>query len=382
MPRLGNLMHPPTRIEPGEDSVLRRVAVLIGRINWKWAVLLVLYVLAAVQFVGSEIYLEFPFVDVHLWEHGLAPLPFQTRILLAPLYLWVDTSPWCLHLAATLVHNNPYFFPRGLEPNQMLEFFVGIGCVLFSGWVAWRIYTSATRRNLLGPLVFPLFLMMCTVTYIVHTVQNFRYMYDFPSLACFSLGFYLMYFRKSNIWFVLLFLIGTLNRETTLLLLPFWVLAYSLENGRLNFRRIFKPYPIVLLSSLLGYWILWHHIIFHIFAHNPSQYYSRVFYNLRFLFRMRYLPQVAASFGFVWPLLIFYRKKLFDPQLRVWLYVLPGWYALMMVWAVITELRVFGELLPIVAPVAALIGEELLAVRMMRLHAFDDVEQDDIEQAA
>lgn len=382
MRHYGSIRSLSRRVIPNNDSASQRVVALLCGINWKWVGLLILYVLAAVQFVGSEIYLEFPFVDVHLWERGLAPLPFQTRLLLAPLYLLVDTSPWCVHLAAVLVHNNPYFFPRGLEPNQMLEFFVGIGCILFSGWVAWRIYMRATRRNLLGPLVFPIFLAICTVTYVLHTVQNFRYMYDFPSLACFAAGFYLMYFRKSDLWFVLLFAIGTLNRETTLLLLPFWTLAYMLDNGKLNFRRLFRPYPIALLSSLLAYWALWHHIIFHMFAHNHSEYYSRVLYNLKFFCRLRYLPQLAATLGFVWPLLVFFPKKLADPQLRVWLYVLPGWYALMMVWAVITELRVFGELLPLVAPVTALIGEELLAARMRRPEAFEGFEEEDFEQAA
>ena len=49
-----------------------------------------LFVLATVQFVGSEMYLEWPYLNVQHWEYGHAPLPFQTRLLFAPLYRYVE----------------------------------------------------------------------------------------------------------------------------------------------------------------------------------------------------------------------------------------------------------------------------------------------------
>jgi hypothetical protein len=347
------------------SQALRRRA---SQVRWKHWGLLLFYVLAAVQFVGAYIYLEFPFVDVQLWERGYAPLPFQTRLLLAPLYKWVGTAPWSVHLAANLAHNNPYFFPTGLTPEMMLEFFVGIGCVLLSGWVACKIYAAATRRNLLGPLVFPIFLMLCVVSYVLHTVQNFRYMYDLPSQACFALGFYLLYFRKPVFWFVALFAIGTLNRETTLLLLPFFVISQAMDphdtSGRISLKRLLRPSFSFVLFALLGYWVVWHHVVYRIFADNVSQYYSRVLYNLKFFLRLRYWPQLASAFSFTWPFLIAFRTRVKDHVLRKWLIVLPFWYALMIVWAVITETRVFGELFPMLAPVCALMAEEVLAERM------------------
>jgi hypothetical protein len=333
----------------------------------KRAALIAFYVLAAVQFVGSYLYLEWDYVDVRLWERGYAHLPFQTRLLLAPLYQWFGAQPWAIRTASRLARDNTYFFPRGLTPEMMLEFFLGIACVLFSGWVAVRLYAHATRRNVLRPFVFPLFLVLCTLTYIVHTVQNFRFIYDMPSLAFFALGFYLIYARKPVLWFILLFAVATLNRETTLLLLPFWAVSQSLDkNDHLSLKRMMRPRVLVVVLPLALYWTAWHHIVYSIFATNPSEYYSRLLFNLKCFTRLRYWPQLASAFAFLWPALIAGRRHITDPQLRAWLSLLPVWYAVMLVWAVMTETRVFGELLPLLAPMAALIAEEALLQRFQR----------------
>ncbi len=328
--------------------------------------LLLLYVLAAVQFVGSYIYLEWPYVNLPLWEDGSERLPFQTRLLLAPLYRYVDHAPWAIHHAAHLARNT-YFFPRGVTPGMVLEFYLGIVCVLVSGWVALRIYDAATRRNLLRPLVFPLFLGLCVLAYIVHTVQNFRYVYDMPSLAAFATGFYLIYFRKPLIWFVVLFAVATLNRETTLLLLPFWAISQVLgTDGRVHWRDLLRWPVLSLVGALSAYWLLWHQTVYTMFGANPSEYFTRPLWNLHLFLRLRYWPQLASAFGFLWPFLILYRKRVADAQLRAWLLVLPVWYAFMLLWAIVTETRVFGELLPFLAPLVAIMAEEVFAGKVLR----------------
>ncbi len=333
----------------------------------KKGALLLLAVLAAVQFVGSYIYLEFPWVNLRLWEDGSERLPFQTRLLLAPLYRWVDHSTWAQLYAAKLARNT-YFFPppRGVNPGLVLEFAIGVVCVLVSGWVALRIYEASTRRGLLRPLVYPLFLAICVLLYIVHTVQNFRYVYDMPSLLLFALGFYVIYFRKPLGWFVVLFALGTLNRETTLLLLPFWALAQVLgPKGRIRWKGLLGA-PVLLPVLAMGvYWAAWHRLVFELFGANPSEYFPRFAFNLYCFGRLRYWPQLAAAFAYLWPFLIAYRREVRDPLLRAWLLVLPIWYAFMFEWAIVTETRVFGELAPFLAPVAALIAEEVFAARVL-----------------
>ncbi len=346
----------------GAYTLPRELPWLLAR-----AGLLLLAVLAAVQFVGSYIYLEFPWVDLHLWESGSERLPFQTRLLLAPVYQAFDNWSWAQNYAAQL-SKNTYFFPppRGVHPGLLLEFAIGVVCVLISGWVAVRIYDRATRRGILRPLVYPIFLGLCVLLYIVHTVQNFRYVYDMPSLLVFALGFYAIYFRKPLGWFVLLFALGTLNRETTLLLLPFWALAQVLgPEGRIRWQALAGRAVLLPVALMGAYWAVWHLWVFHLFGANPSEYGPRFLFNMHCFLRLRYWPQLAAAFGFLWPFLILYRKQVRDPLLRAWLMVLPVWYAFMLIWAIVTETRVFGELVPILAPIAALIAEEVFAARVL-----------------
>ena len=361
-----------------------RSALPAARQNWRALLsspslrrygLVFFYVLATVQFVGSYIFLEWPWVNLRLWEDGSERLPFQTRLLLAPLYRLVDHASWSVEYARRLALNH-YFFPRGVTAGEVLEFYIGIVCVLVSGWVVLRLYDAASRRHLLRPLVFPIFLGLCVLAYIVHTVQNFRYVYDMPSLAAFALGFYLIYFRKPVLWFVVLFAVATLNRETTLLLLPFWAISQSLgPDGKLRWRSLLSRRVLSVVLPLGLYWIVWHHIVYSMFGANVSEYFPRLVFNIHCFLRLRYWPQLASAFAFLWPLLLLHWRQVRDAQLRTWLLVLPVWYAFMLLWAIVTETRVFGELLPFLAPVTAIIAEELLAAKVLRQRVRDEGSQ-------
>ena len=330
-------------------SVYRRA---VGRL-----LLLGLYVLATVQLVGCYLFLEYPYVDVHRFERGYERLPFQTRLLLAPLYRAADASHW-LRAYAWRLSRNTYFFPRGVLAHDVLEFFVDIACVLGAGWATTRIYRAASRTQLLRPLVYPLFLGLCATAYILHTVQNFRYVYDLPSLFFFAIGFYIIYFRKPATWFVAWFAVATLNRETTLLLLPFFALSGAIAGGRMHWRRLWKPETLAVVVPLAVYWAVWHHVVFGVFHSNASEYYSRVPFNLRCFVRLRYWPQLASCFGFLLPMLFLGRRYVHDPQLRAWVWALPVWCGFMFTWGILVETRVFGELLPFVSAYAAVMAEE------------------------
>ena len=335
--------------------------------------LFLVYVLATVQFVGAYLYLEFPYINVYRFERGYERLPFQTRILLAPVYSWLDHSRWFVDYTSRLARNT-YFFPKGLLPGEVFEFYSGILCVMIAGWVAVRIYQASTRQRLLGAFVYPVFLGLCAISYIVHTVQNFRFIYDMPSLAFFAAGLYLIYFRKPPLAFVALFAVATLNRETTLFLLPIYALSQAVAGGRtggtmagrVDWRRLYGADALMVVVPLACYWLAWHQFIFHTFSGNASEYYARIPFNLRCFARLRYYPQLASGFGFLLPFLIVYRRHIHDAQLRAWMYVLPIWIGFMFTWGILVETRVFGELLPFIAAVSVLIAEEALTEKFQR----------------
>lgn len=373
--------------------------------------LMALYVLMTVQFVGCYLFLSFPYIDIPRFIHGYERLPFQTRLLLAPLFGWAEHSASIVHYASRLARNR-YFFPQGIGPAEVLEFYLDIPCLLIAGWVAVQIYRASSRRQLLGWLVYPLFMVLCTVSYLLHTVQNFRFVYDMPSLAFFAVGLYLIYFRKSRLLLVGLFAVATLNRETTLLLIPFYLLSECLQGEtarsgpqassvaaaaggaarrpalvpsqrvtasrqQFEWRRVLRPEVAITAMLMLVYWGAWHLFIFHMFRHNASEYYPRTVFNLYCFRRLRYYPQLFSACGYLLPFLVIFRKNVRDAQLRLWMWMIPVWYAFMFTWGILVETRVFGEMLPFIACIGTLIAEERVVAALEKRNAADLGDQED-----
>jgi hypothetical protein len=330
-----------------------------------WAV----YILATAQFAGAYYFLESNYLDYNRFEHGYERLPFQTRLFLAPFLRWADNNDHLVKYASRLSENG-YFFPNGISPQDIALYFLNIACVLIAGWVAIRLYAAGSQRKLFGELVYPLFLGLCVVTYVLHTVQNYRFVYDLPNLALFSIGLYVIYFRKSPLWLCALFVIATLNRETSLLLLPFYVLSEALdENGNLQWARMHSGRVLGIVLPLAAYWLIWHLTIFHLFRENSSEYYPRITFNILTLRSLRYYPQLFSVLGYLPIFLFLYRRRVRDAQLRVWLWVLPIWLGFMFVWGILIETRIFGELVPYVACVGTILAEEVVAARLLNRHS-------------
>jgi hypothetical protein len=321
------------------------------------------YVLATVQFAGVYYFLTQNYLDYNRYEHGYERLPFQTRLLLAPFLRWADNNERLVRYAGRISHSA--FFPDGIAPQDVALFFLNIASVLVAGWVAVRLYSAASGRNLAKEFVYPIFLCLCAVTYVLHTVQNFRFVYDLPNLALFSVGLYLIYFRKPVIWFCALFVVATLNRETSLLLLPFYVISQIADDaGSLRWRRVFSSQVLAVVLPLFAYWVVWHLMIFHMFRNNASEYYSRLSVNMHTLGSLRNYPQIFSALGYLPIFLLLYRRRIHDPQLRAWMWMLPAWAGLMYVWGIIVETRIFGELIAYTACVSTILAEEVIASRL------------------
>jgi hypothetical protein len=373
------------------------------RIRWtgwketaiRWSVL-VLYLLMTVQFVGCYLFLSHPYIDLERFGRGYERLPFQTRLLLAPLFRWAQNSPFLVHYASRLSRNG-YFFPHGIGPCGVVQLWLDVPCVLVAGWATVQIYRAASRRHLLGWLVYPLFLVLCTVTYLLHAVQNFRFIYDMPSLMFFALGLYLIYFRKPVTLLVALFAVATWNRETTLLLIPFFLLSACVRGraaperrapgapneaarggglvsvireapGAVSFRwkRALRPEVALPAVLMVAYWAAWHLFVFHLFRHNSSEYYPRLAFNWQCVRRLRYYPQLFSAGGYLLPFVLLLHRRVRDAQLRIWLWMIPCWTAVMAVWGILVETRVYGELLPVIACTATVIAEESLAAALQK----------------
>jgi hypothetical protein len=328
--------------------------------------LIFVYVIATIQFVWCYLWLTRPYVNTLLYEKGSERMPFQGRSLMMPPMRWAHTSRALMRFAGPFAKSH-FWFPRPVTPEVLVQAGIDVCCLLVAGYMTTKIYQGSSRRRLLTPMVYPLLLVVCGATYVMHTVQNFRFIYDLPSLAFFSIAMYLMYFRWHWVYFAGLFVLATMNRETTLLLLPLFMLSDAVEDGRLQWPLLFRARILRVVIPLAVFWVVWQIFIRHVFAQNLSEFYPRINWNVKSLVVPQAWPQLLSACGYLLLFVMVMRRQIRDPQLQAWLWVLPIWCGFMFVYGILIETRVFGELIPFIVCATTLIVEEILAARMMRM---------------
>ena len=334
----------------------------LGRRRWP---LLAFYLLATVQIAWCYFWLTRPYVNTFLYERGQERMPFQGRCLMM-LPLRLAHSSALLHLVGGFFAVSHFWFPRPVQPEVLIQAIVNVVCLAVTGVLTTRLYEGSSRRRLLTPLIYPLVLAVFAATYILHTVQNFRFTYDLPSLAFFTTALYLLYFRRHWSLFAGLFAVATINRETTLLLLPLYLIDQGLRYGRFSFRRALQPGALAVVLPLALYWVGWEVLVRHLFAGNRSEFYQRLNWNVKSLLLPHAWPQMLSACGYLLPVVLLMRRRIPDVRLRAWLWLFPIWLVFMFSYGILIETRVFGELIPLIVCCSALIFEEVLVARMRR----------------
>ena len=324
--------------------------------------LIAVYVVATIQLAWCYLWLTRPYVNTFLYERGKERMPFQGRLMMM-LPMRLAHSNLLLHWLALPFGLSHFWFPRPVQPEVLIQAVINVACLLATGWFTTRIYQASSRRRLLAPFVYPLVLVVCGATYVMHTVQNFRFIYDMPSLAFFSLALYLVYFRRHWSLFVLTFLVATVNRETTLLLLPLYMIDAAVVNGKPQWKRLADRRTLAVVLPLAACWIVWQMTIRHIFAQNPSEFYPRLNWNVKSLLVPQAWPQLLSACGYLLLFVVVMRRQIPDPRLRAWLWLVPLWIAFMFSFGILIETRVFGELIPLVVCASTLIVEDMLLGR-------------------
>jgi hypothetical protein len=302
-------------------------------------------------------------VECHLslaaYERGRERTPFQYRLLLMGPLRWAHNSA-AVNSAAAWLTSQRGFFPNGVRPEGLVQALIDLACIATAGLVARRLYQRSSRTGMLTCYVYPLSILMVMSTYMLLTMHSYRFIYDLPALAFFSVGLYLIYTQAHPLWFAAVFVVGTLNRETTLLLLAFFLLARCGRPGRFDWRESYTRANLAVVAPLLAFWLAWHAWVRHIFAANASAGEPRIGLNLALLVIPFCWPQLLGTFAYLLPLILIYRDRIRDATLRAWLWALPIWFAFMLFYGVIIETRIFGELIAYLACMAALVAEETM----------------------
>ncbi len=317
--------------------------------------------LATLQFIrfyviGTHFYLN---LDAYLSGHER--LPFQERILPIVLMWPIQHSAWLM--AATAHHGSTDPAVQSAATPQTLGFYVvSLVSFIIAGIYVTRLYNAVTRSGLLRMLVYPAFLAVSLWTYVVHVDANYSYPYDISSLAFFTAGLYYIYTRR--FWqLVVVMVLGTFNRETTLFLIGVYILdaaSSEVADRTESFRSRFSLQHLswARVAVLAAIWIVIKGFLAHTFAQNShAEDYIRIEENL-FRLKPRLLPAMLNICGYLLPIVWVMRSRLRPIRFANYIYIFPVWIAVMFVSGIILETRIYGELCSFATVSAVLLLED------------------------
>ncbi len=190
--------------------------------------------LATVQFVWVYLSRTRSELNLPAFEQGMERTPFKCLVLLMAPLRWAHESAALGHWAGNLSRLTAWF-PGGVRPEDMAQAGLDCASILVAAACARSLYIRSSQHGLLSWMVWPLVVSLCFLTYAAQAHHAIRFPYDLPSMALFSTALLLIYTGGHPVLLSAVFAVATLNRETTLLLLPFLVLRDRV--GQVPFRR-------------------------------------------------------------------------------------------------------------------------------------------------
>lgn len=322
-----------------------------------------------------------PYLDLERYFAGAERLPFQFRALTA----WVGAG---LHrlVEPLVLYAGP--FPRPFDDTALVTGTLINMAALFAATVA----TASTIERLTGDRRFArlasfLVPLMGLYNYVL-MVGNWRlsYPYDLPQLALFALCLHaLVAGRMAGIYACVT--LAALNRETAVFLLlivalyrfgPALDLAFTGTGAPIRRRLSRALYAIrtdasptlAHLAALTAIVAAARLLVYGIYAGNPLETQTLVAgvfslesftKNLRHLGNPGYWPSLLSNFAFLWIPLLVRLRRVRPAGLRYALLVVIPWFAGMAFVGTLVEMRVFGELVSLVALAVAVMAYDIAA---------------------
>lgn len=296
-----------------------------------WAVVaLYAYYFASLRFAKPE----WGPCSLEMLAAGKGNTPFQYRVLV----------PWIVQWASLHILPLP-----GIGTGRGLAFIVEIGCT-FGLVVAFRRYLAFFFPGLLSRtlLTFSLLLVL-PFNLVIPRIYPFWLVYDVPAVLFMTLGLILIYRRQWWTYYPL-FVLATLNRETTCFLTLIYLLT-AFDRDR----------PAKLAAHAVaqaGIWLAIKIGLSHLYADNPGAGFA-VKNLMTNLHNMTTDPGCVlvtiSSLGFLWlPVLLFYRRITDDFVRRACL-AAPIFLLAMFLVANVPEVRLYAEMIPVILPAFLLI---------------------------
>jgi hypothetical protein len=304
-------------------------------------------------FIGSYFYTHLRFslnreyhrATISLLLNNSAELPYQYRILI----------PW---LAGVMNRIHISFLDSPIRIFQLVEF-----ASVFFLIVAFRKYLSLvivkeeipkTKSDISytpALLSFTLFYAL-PFNFLFPRYYPVWYPWDMPSVLFFTMGLILLY-QKKWIYYYPLFIAATFNRETTCFL-TFVYLFTAI--GRSPFKRVGLHCAFQLLI-----WLSIKYFLYQLYSENPGHgvFATRMAHNIEFLKNPRSYSYLFSSMGFIWIPVLFYFRFIPDFFVKRSLLVLIPFMGGLFVVGNMDELRIYGEMIPVMLIAFLLLGREV-----------------------
>jgi hypothetical protein len=308
-----------------------------------------LLVLTCAHFCLAYLQNSQPFLNLDEYMHGASRLPYQYRALMA----WVLQEGLRVPRLAVI----SALLPVPIRDPRLLILFVTswlslLGSVLFT----WRSLSRLTGNEQYSRWASLLVVYMAYFQFPLVFGLDFLLPYDLPSLFFFCGCLYCIILARMRL-FYLFFVVGTFNRETicmVTLLLVLWRWQELRRRG-----RIAAVGAHVLAQASI--WFLINIYLHHLFAGNApdtagASFYYKLGYNLRTIIKPQQWPILLSVFGFSLPFVAVWRGWMKNEAMERSIYLLPAWFAVMMMVGVIVEIRIFSELISYMAIAVGLIA--------------------------
>ncbi|MGO4209793.1 hypothetical protein AB4Y89_15985 [Terriglobus sp. 2YAB30_2] len=287
------------------------------------------------------------------FAYGHVESPYRRRIFME----WVYRA--FLHLHGTRLF---HLGKRTMTPEQQVLFLTGFIASLLMVVVTWTLI-----RQLLGRQTPWQWISLAAIYMLdTHELLSFdiraQFPYDLTTPIFFGTGLYALISRKRWLYYVA-FLVGTLNRETTMFLpLLFVVCSLPEEFSLRQAWRQIRPLVLVEAAAQLVVWqllVMWCEQMTG--GHGTGIVISWQ-NNLRIVSNPTHWPLFASTFGFLWIPLVLFHDRVSDTRLRRCAYLLPLWVAVMFYTGDPLEIRLYNEWIPYMTACLALIASNSLLI--------------------
>ncbi len=299
------------------------------------------------------------------FETGRERAPFQYRALTAWIYAAADRS---VHIPPALAaHLPPSMSQVSAFVTLLLSFASLVVAIYAVRFALERLTNGDALWSRWGAL---LVVFMAYFHYLLEfghpCCTPMQLPYDLPSLAFFAVAVALIV-RDRMLWLYPVFVLATLNRESTLFLIILFVLYRSAELSPAELKSTGALRTGAHVAALTLVW-LGVRVFLHHWFHPPaapgmqvSGFEIHIFDNIGYLLHPYYWTSFLSLFGFTWIFLYAHWREVPDAGIRRMLWIGPIYLAAMYIVGVLSEIRIFGELIPVFVIAFTLLLRALLS---------------------